>query len=149
MTCCLAAPSHYPNQCWFFISGVLWHLHSECPSYRYHSVLCFWKLYNKIYCHIYQGPMIEMYTHWSSAIYPTIEEYLSSHLGSGIISLWSEPCRCVHPSVRWSVHLSAPQLNNSHSTVNDISCKLYIFSNHWQYPVHFGQAMSNSALFAR
>ena len=25
MACCLAAPSHYLNQCWLFINGVLWH----------------------------------------------------------------------------------------------------------------------------
>ena len=26
MACCLAAPSHYLNQCWLTIKGVLWHL---------------------------------------------------------------------------------------------------------------------------
>ena len=25
MACCLMAPNHYPNQCWFIIKGVLWH----------------------------------------------------------------------------------------------------------------------------
>ena len=25
MACCLMAPSHYLNQCWLFIKGVLWH----------------------------------------------------------------------------------------------------------------------------
>ena len=25
MACCLTAPSHYLNQCWLMISGVLWH----------------------------------------------------------------------------------------------------------------------------
>ena len=25
MACCLTAPSHYLNQCWLFIRGVLWH----------------------------------------------------------------------------------------------------------------------------
>ena len=25
MVCCLTAPSHYLNQCWLMISGVLWH----------------------------------------------------------------------------------------------------------------------------
>ena len=25
MACCLAAPIHYLNQCWFIINGVLWH----------------------------------------------------------------------------------------------------------------------------
>ena len=25
MACCLTAPSHYLNQCWFLISAVLWH----------------------------------------------------------------------------------------------------------------------------
>ena len=25
MACCLTAPSHYLNQCWLIISGVLWH----------------------------------------------------------------------------------------------------------------------------
>ena len=24
MTCCLTAPSHYPYQCWFIISGIKW-----------------------------------------------------------------------------------------------------------------------------
>ena len=38
MACCLAAPSHYLNQCWCIISEVLWHssfeqFNSECPSY--------------------------------------------------------------------------------------------------------------------
>ena len=27
MACCLAAPSHYLNQCWLIISEVLWHSH--------------------------------------------------------------------------------------------------------------------------
>ena len=26
MACCLMAPSHYLNQCWLIIKGVLWHL---------------------------------------------------------------------------------------------------------------------------
>ena len=25
LTCCLTAPSHYLNQCWLLINGVLWH----------------------------------------------------------------------------------------------------------------------------
>ena len=27
MACCLTAPSHYLNQCWLIIKGVLWHYH--------------------------------------------------------------------------------------------------------------------------
>ena len=29
MACCLTAPSHYLNQCWFLISDILWHLPSR------------------------------------------------------------------------------------------------------------------------
>ena len=29
MACCLAAPSHYLNQCWLIISKVLWHFHKK------------------------------------------------------------------------------------------------------------------------
>ena len=29
MACCLKAPSHYLNQCWFLISEVLWHSHES------------------------------------------------------------------------------------------------------------------------
>ena len=31
MACCLTAPSHLLNQCWLFISAVLWQCHSQCP----------------------------------------------------------------------------------------------------------------------
>ena len=29
MACCLMAPSHYPNQWWLIIKGVLWHSHEN------------------------------------------------------------------------------------------------------------------------
>ena len=49
MACCLTAPSHYLNQCWFIISVVLWHSSKTnflvsakdsnsfnvCPKYKY------------------------------------------------------------------------------------------------------------------
>ena len=40
MACCLLAPSHYPNQCWHIINGILLHspggqFHRNCSRYQF------------------------------------------------------------------------------------------------------------------
>ena len=36
MACCLTTPSHYLNQCWLIINGILWHQFSKmCPRYQF------------------------------------------------------------------------------------------------------------------
>ena len=61
MACCLMAPSHYLNQCWLFISEVLWHftvsaeatiLHYEFENYTFKiiaiSLRCQWVKYKEV-----------------------------------------------------------------------------------------------------
>ena len=50
MACCLMAPSHYLNQCWFIIIGVLWHSPESGFTRGAHEFICdvcwkiiFWK----------------------------------------------------------------------------------------------------------
>ena len=38
MACCLTAPSHYLNQSWFIINGVLWHSHESIFTGNTHDM---------------------------------------------------------------------------------------------------------------
>ena len=48
MACCLTAPSHYLNQCWLIMNGVLW---------RSHKTSFTGSVWNYYYYYISQGPM--------------------------------------------------------------------------------------------
>ena len=52
MACCLTAPSHYLNQCWLIISGVINFMQSMCYAVfwiRYLSLICNGKHCNSIH----------------------------------------------------------------------------------------------------
>ena len=57
MSCCLMAPSHYLNQCWLIIKGVLWQLRAILQELVVNLIfnMC-WKITFFNY-HISQGPM--------------------------------------------------------------------------------------------
>ena len=50
MACCLTTPSHYPKQCWIFVSEVLWHLHKSNFTVSVQSTI----LYNEFQNHTFK-----------------------------------------------------------------------------------------------
>ena len=61
MACCLMAPSHYLNQCWFLIGEVLLHSPESYCTVGTQETILWWvsKLYFQDYCHISHGPTSE------------------------------------------------------------------------------------------
>ena len=57
MACCLTAPSHYLNQCWLIISGVLGHSHEGKFAEMLGMLICDWKLLTQDYSCISKRPM--------------------------------------------------------------------------------------------
>ena len=49
MACCLAAPSHYLNQCWLFISEVLWHTSKTNSKVSTQATILYNKFKNYIF----------------------------------------------------------------------------------------------------
>ena len=71
MACCLMAPSHYLKQCWLFhhllVKSFGIHLRTIYSEWQcYYSLQWVWKLYCCNYCHISQGPVVNiLLIHWS------------------------------------------------------------------------------------
>ena len=61
MTCCLTAPRHNLNQCWLFISEVMWH----SPESNFWAAVHATTLYNEFenytgnYCHVCQDQWVD------------------------------------------------------------------------------------------
>ena len=57
LACCLMAPSHYQNQRWVFVLGVLWHSSESNFTISWtQPVICIWRLHRKFYL-LSQGSM--------------------------------------------------------------------------------------------
>ena len=57
MACCLAAPCHYPNQCWLTISEVLWHSPDDNFTGKAQYIYPWKEFETQNYSHISQEPM--------------------------------------------------------------------------------------------
>ena len=72
MACSLVTPSHYPNQCWPWISKVRRHssgaLFSKICLHR-QSLKLAWKLLIWYYMEIFLGPLSEVHSHFCTALY--------------------------------------------------------------------------------
>ena len=98
MACCLTAPSHYLNQCWFIISKVLWHSSEDIIIGRFEDTNQWSKIENYNYKITLRSPRgqwvnLNSYDHQFSEL---VQKKLNSSANALELHLF-----CIKPSNYW------------------------------------------------
>ena len=97
MGCCLRAPSHYMNQCWFIIQGILWHLPVSNSTGSAHE--------NDIEYNDYGGQWIILWTHKDTP-YCTFMDELFQRVSVTIVLQKADNVTMALAQNHWNVHHS-------------------------------------------
>ena len=118
MACCLTAPSHYLNQCWLIIRGVLWHTSESSFAGIAQGIDSGYEFEKDILKNIFKSPRGQWVNARACLLSIAKKVSLSErrHCVYNILSHWFRPCSGIHrlktcpDVVRLHVRLTYKQL---------------------------------------